>query len=682
MEAQLQTMNPFLQSKGHPDTSPSAAAPTPSGSSNLDTSSTLMGRVIARESELDGQENQGSEFFGSTSIYHLSSASQTSCISGGLPLAVGEEKRSWAFEDEPELDPSNEPELIVSHLLDLFWNWQAIHLQVFHRELFLAEKKLFDTERPRRRYVFFSPSLLYAIMALGAMMSPDRGVKYQSTKVGGVAGDIYFEKARKLFDQEMAEPTITTVQTALALGSRYGSKGHSALGWIYSGIAIRMAIQIGLHIDCQKNVACKQMSPEIAEVRKLVFWGCYIQDKLWSAYTGRPSFIMDWNITVALPEEDSRLRGAGPHSQDVQEAVHRQILLLTRKCSAILTELYSRKNECDPENLRKAASEIHLDLLTWHKDLPETLKWPNDDGTPTSPHVLVMYMQFYFTMLLLHRPFIDLDEVVATIPHLSEGQPSATTICTLAATNIAKLARDYSLFYSLSQIASPAIHFIFIAATIHMINHKISPGNNHDYLFQGCLASLLEIGSAYPMSHKAAAVLQELAGRLQPHGPVAEGLDRSTNNDTSSEPPVQGSGKGITRPLDPTTAPAGRTTDSGLYDTSPPLINPSSSGLDMSFATAGEPRNFDWSTYNSPITLPTNLSIFDVEAFDYSGGATTTFPSQFGYASDPTNIMGGNGASITRPPFTTVFPATNNHDTLPSATFFDNFYGTSFGLNY
>lgn len=97
---------------------------------------------------------------------------------------------------------------------------------------------------------------------------------------------------------------------------------------------------------------------------------------------------MDWNITVALPLGETPARATDSH--DVLGAVHRQILLLTRKCSKILTELYSRKNEYEPENLRKAASKIHAELLTWHNDLPETLKWPNDDGTPTSPHVLVM----------------------------------------------------------------------------------------------------------------------------------------------------------------------------------------------------------------------------------------------------------------------------------------------------
>lgn len=53
----------------------------------------------------------------------------------------------------------------------------------------------------------------------------------------------------------------------------------SFLTSLNTGISLRMAIQLGLQVNCEKAVALKQMSPEMAEVRTMVFWGCYIQDK-------------------------------------------------------------------------------------------------------------------------------------------------------------------------------------------------------------------------------------------------------------------------------------------------------------------------------------------------------------------------------------------------------------------
>ncbi|KAL4862350.1 hypothetical protein BDV12DRAFT_45864 [Aspergillus spectabilis] len=78
-----------------------------------------------------------------------------------------------------------------------------------------------------------------------------------------------------------------------------------------------------------------------------------------------------------------------------------------------------------------------------------------------------MHMQFNFTLLLLHRPFINFHNVLSTVIDPDPSAFDTTAICTLAATNIAKLTRDYSLFYDIRQITSPAIHLIFIAPTVH-----------------------------------------------------------------------------------------------------------------------------------------------------------------------------------------------------------------------
>ena len=215
--------------------SPPVSAPTPNSSTATNVSNAIMSKVIAMEGGLEDQANEGSEYFGATSIYHVSNQARSERDRQSL-LSQSHTRPAQSMVNIPaDLDTTNEPEPVISHLLDLFWTWQAIHLQVFHRELFLAEKSRYDLQRPRRRYSFFSPSLLYSVMALSSMISPERGVRYQSMHAGGVPGDIYFEKAKKLFEQEIEFPAITTVQTALLLGSRYGSVGQSSLGWLYSG---------------------------------------------------------------------------------------------------------------------------------------------------------------------------------------------------------------------------------------------------------------------------------------------------------------------------------------------------------------------------------------------------------------------------------------------------------------
>jgi hypothetical protein len=103
-----------------------------------------------------------------------------------------------------------------------------------------------------------------------------------------------------------------------------------------------------------------------------------------------------------------------------------------------------------------------------------------------------------------------------TTTNSDHGTIDSATVCTLAANNIAKLVRDYQQFYSLKRISSPAVHFTFIAATIHIVNFRLFKGEIHQYLLHGCLAALTEMGESYPIGQKAVCVLRDLMERWKP----------------------------------------------------------------------------------------------------------------------------------------------------------------------
>jgi hypothetical protein len=99
---------------------------------------------------------------------------------------------------------------------------------------------------------------------------------------------------------------------------------------------------------------------------------------------------MDWDITVDMPQEPQSLTDTSKDPEVISSAAHQQIVLLTTRCSKILTELYSQKNSGNVQQLRSIANIIHADLFHWQRELSHTLKWPNNDDTPSSPHVLLM----------------------------------------------------------------------------------------------------------------------------------------------------------------------------------------------------------------------------------------------------------------------------------------------------
>ncbi|OHE93129.1 fungal specific transcription factor domain-containing protein [Colletotrichum orchidophilum] len=413
-----------------------------------------------------------------------------------------------SFEDDSSrrargaLECFPEPEPIVSHLLDLFWKWQSSHLLVVDRALFLRHREIWDeSEGDKGDRNYYTPCLLYAIMAVASMISLDKGVVRYSTFAGGVAGETFAKRARTMFDLEMDHPTIATVQAALILGSRYGAMEDNSLGWMYSGIAFRMATKLGLHLDCSKAVASGQMSSEMAELRRRVFWGCHIEDNLFSAYCGRPNSFMEWDVTVSMPER--QIEGIDKQDSDPTSSLLHHTSTLSVLCSKILISIHRQKRHLTTSELRLKASQIHRALWQWHHDLPKTLIWSSDSNILAQPHVFILQMNFYFALILLHRPFLRFSSTSLDIDSMSPSTPNSAHACATAAANITKLATTYRRSFNMRQLPPSVVHFIFIAGSIHLLNLRAGQSGNHDVLLQSSTEALSELGKSYPVAQKA-----------------------------------------------------------------------------------------------------------------------------------------------------------------------------------
>ena len=87
------------------------------------------------------------------------------------------------------------------------------------------------------------------------------------------------------------KPKITTIQGLLILGGRQSAVGRSSEGWLYTGMAIRMMMDVGLHLDTQKLVESERLTPADLEARKRPYLSTYIWDKTLSLSLGRPPLL-------------------------------------------------------------------------------------------------------------------------------------------------------------------------------------------------------------------------------------------------------------------------------------------------------------------------------------------------------------------------------------------------------
>lgn len=89
-----------------------------------------------------------------------------------------------------------------------------------------------------------------------------------------LAGDEYAAKARQLLLLEFDKPTLSNVQALVILGLHEFGSSRGTRGWMYAGIAIRMAIFLGLNVEDETRLANQSWIE--GEICRRVFWATFI----------------------------------------------------------------------------------------------------------------------------------------------------------------------------------------------------------------------------------------------------------------------------------------------------------------------------------------------------------------------------------------------------------------------
>jgi hypothetical protein len=102
------------------------------------------------------------------------------------------------------------------------------------------------------------------------------------------AGDNYMQDAKVILDGSYAQSRASTCQALLLLGYREIGIGAMAQAWLYIGMAVRMAQDLGLHknADQWNNVGTALFTHEELQERRRIWYGCVVMDKYVSSYIG------------------------------------------------------------------------------------------------------------------------------------------------------------------------------------------------------------------------------------------------------------------------------------------------------------------------------------------------------------------------------------------------------------
>lgn len=170
--------------------------------------------------------------------------------------------------------------------IDAYFRYYHTTYPFLHEQTFRAQ---YEGLSPRPRGETW-PILLNTVLALGAWNTGEEDSTMDDT--------FYHAVSRHTQDSSVFEVGNLALVQALLLLSNYTQKRNKPnTGWNYLGLAVRMALSLGLH----KEFPGWKISDLQREMRRRVWWGVYIFDSGASITFGRPVLLPEINIIDANP---------------------------------------------------------------------------------------------------------------------------------------------------------------------------------------------------------------------------------------------------------------------------------------------------------------------------------------------------------------------------------------------
>ncbi|KAK7977046.1 hypothetical protein PG988_004536 [Apiospora saccharicola] len=365
-----------------------------------------------------------------------------------------------------------EPELGM-HLLFLHWNRQHHSFLITYRPAFMRDMACGGP--------YFSKILLNAIYFGASKFSPRREVRRDPEDVR-TAGWRFRERVRTLLGSALDRSEITTIQALLVMtNSLFALGDERSAAWLYAGLAFRMIIDLGMHVDAPDlSGSLRKFSDEDVEIRRRVFWGAFVVDKIQSLYQGRPATLRESDTAVpikfldtyeefqnwqpfAYSVQTTQYPGSPAYSVSTFTSLCRLSVVMSDILSCIYTERTFDRNASD---LCTVLESLNSKLAAWKDALPEHLNFDPVKSTQIPPpHVLSLHAMYHVLTILLHRPFVADGHLYNT----SRSIPvNSFLLCASAADSISALLRVYDRAFSVRHAPYLISYATYVAATIHV----------------------------------------------------------------------------------------------------------------------------------------------------------------------------------------------------------------------
>lgn len=242
--------------------------------------------------------------------------------------------------------PSIGPYSIPTKYIDVFYSHVSSILPYLPRKVFNQLLQAGEV----------SEALLNAMAGLGLKMSADASPTDTTTASDSSENTAikYSNRAKELVIRRLALPTVETVYTLLLIAyNEFANDMDSGL-WMWSGMAIRMCFDLGLHKADLPN-----LDEEHRETARNVFWAVVGLDRLISSGTGR-------TVTVPL----SQIEHHPPVGKKLATGQTDPFPYLC-KLLLLVGQVTDHLNSVDPSQLASSRSFASTQLASFHQSVSD-----------------------------------------------------------------------------------------------------------------------------------------------------------------------------------------------------------------------------------------------------------------------------------------------------------------------
>ncbi len=413
------------------------------------------------------------------------------------------------------------------YLMNLFWQHYNGVLHVVHQEAF-------NEDREHGRTQFYSGFLHVCILAMGYRFADKSRPDVQRIALPDRESLLHRE-AKYMLDLELEHPGgIPSVAALLIFADGEVGVGRDNTGWMYAGMAMRLAYDIGLHLDSSAS----GMSQREVDIRRMTLWACVIYDRYWSLFLGRPTTLKSADLEIySLANQFERLGTCQPAGPDksLNTRVYEALIDLMEIAGKIVENPEHRSQSPSATSLDQSAyfrmASIDRELHKWATNLPKDLQYTEENRASAPYSFYLLHQQYYAVLILLHRPFARYDD--PNSPNAEDAGNSALdshfsrasrAICTKSAVSMARIFWHHREKFDGKQIFCIGMQHAGTAATaliaaLAYIPDTKNRSNNMQYL-EVLHAALRDMSHAYQPAERMSRVLDAVMVELR-GGPIS-----------------------------------------------------------------------------------------------------------------------------------------------------------------